>query len=103
MLVNAGAVYGYGYRYNAVVQYSRNDTVGRRYCRLHRRSIYIDIVMLFAVFRRSERARRVSTMTVCNGAVLELEQGAGCGLLCWSRAVDRLECYAVDRLKRACG
>ena len=33
MLVNAVMVYGYGYRYNAVVQYSRNDTVGRRYCR----------------------------------------------------------------------
>ena len=80
MLVNAVMACGYGYRYNAVVQYSRNDTVGRRYCRPHRRSIYINIIMLFAVFSRSERARRCSAMTVCNGAVLELEQGAGCGL-----------------------
>ena len=83
MLVNVVMVYGYGYRYNAVVQYSRNDTVGRRYCRLHRRSIYIDIVMLFAVFRRSERARRCSTMTVCNGAVLGWSKAlaVGCGLV----------------------
>lgn len=94
------------YRRNIITQRIGINTAGRRLHSIHRRNIYIDIIILFVVFCCLQRLWRLYTVCVWwNNTAVQCNSGASCRCVAVDtlQAVDNLLCYGLWISWCSCG